>query len=126
MKKYENTTIKTIATTLFGILMYDALKSVGIIPMLITVLVCLGVLILFTITTWIDSPREKRSDNLIAINQLMILPILDFMCNTVIGLSIAILTDDGIVLDTYHVVTLPLLTATLALFTIYASRKLQE
>ena len=126
MKKYENTTIKTIATTLFGILMYDALKSVGIIPMLITVLVCLGVLILFTITTWIDSPREKRSDNLIAINQLMILPILDFICSTVIGLSMAIWTDNELDLDTYHVVTLPLLTATLALFTIYASRKLQE
>ena len=73
--------------------------------MLITVLVCLGVLILFTITTWIDSPREKRSDNMIAI---IIGDITDtrFHVNTVVGLSIAILTDDGIILDTYHVVTL--------------------
>ena len=126
MKTYKTKTIKTIATTFFGILMYDALKSVGVVPILITTLTCLGALSLFAITTWIDSPREKRSDNLIVINQLMILPILDFICSTVIGLSMAIWTDNELDLDTYHVVTLPLLTATLALFTIYASRKLQE
>ena len=126
MKRYDKELIKAIATTIYGILMYDVIKSAGIIPILTTVLVCLGVLILFTIATWIDSTREKRSDNLIAINQLMILPILDFICSTVIGLSMAIWTDNELDLDTYHVVTLPLLTATLALFTIYASRKLQE
>jgi len=126
MKRYDKELIKAIATTIYGILMYDVIKSAGIIPILTTVLVCLGVLILFTIATWIDSTREKRSDNLIAINQLMTLPILYFICTTVTGLSISIFIDDGITLDTYQVVTLTLSIVALIVFMYYASRRLQE